>query len=148
MSTASRKLQRSVGKPLGAQLYLSPASGSVTNGNTVVVTIRENSYTDAVNTVQANLTYPTNRLSFQSIDTSASNFTTTVQSNGGSGTVQVGVGLLGNSLTGDQLVATMTFTAISAGSASIQFDTGSGIARASDSTDICQQKKGATYTIS
>ncbi len=146
MSQFARRAQRA-SPPQGARLYITPASGSYSNGSTVTVTIMENSYADAVNAVQANLTYPTNRLTFQSISTTNSNFTTTIQSEGGSGTVQVGVGLLGNTLTGAQEVARVTFTANGTGSAAISFAAGSGIARASDSTDICQQQSGATYTI-
>lgn len=107
----------------------------------------ENSYGDAVNAVQANLTYPTDRLTFQSISTANSNFTSAIQSEGGSGSVQVGVGLLGGTLTGPQEVARVTFTATGAGAAAISFAAGSGIARASDATDICEHQIGASYTI-
>lgn len=146
MSRFARRLQ-SVSPSGGAELYLTPASGSFANGATVVVTIMENSYGDAVNAVQANLTYPTNRLTFQSISTSSSNFTTTIESTGGSGSVRVGVGLLGDTLTGVQEVARVTFTANGVGSAPVTFASGSGIARASDSTNICQKQTSATYTI-
>jgi hypothetical protein len=106
-----------------------------------------NSYAQAVNAVQANLTYPTARMTFQSIDTSHSNFTTTLQSTGGSGSVQIGVGLLGGSLTGQQEVARVTFTLASTGSAAVTFAAGSGIASADTATDICKKRTGATYTI-
>lgn len=146
MSRFTRRIQAAAA-PKGARLYLTPASGSYANGSTVVVTIMENSYGDAVNAIQANVTYPTDRLTFQSISTVNSNFTTTIQSEGGSGNVQVGVGLLGDTLTGAQEVARVTFTATGVGSTTLAFAAGSGIARASDSTDICKQQTGATYTI-
>lgn len=146
MSRFARRIQSASG-PKGAALFISPASGSFTNGSTVIVTIMENSYSEGVNAIQANLTYPTNRLTFQSISTTNSNFTTTMQSSGGGGSVQIGVGLLGGSLTGAQEVARVTFTANSAGSAPISFAAGSGIARESDATDICKRQTGATYVI-
>lgn len=145
MSIAGRRFQRvASGSP---RLYLMPASASYASGGTLVVTIMANSYTEAVNAVQANLTYSSARLTFQSIDTSYSNFTTTLQSAGGGGSVQVGVGILASSLAGAQEVARVTFTLSSAGAASISFAAGSGIARASDATDICMVKTGASYTI-
>lgn len=147
MSIAARRHQRSVQASKKPELFLLPASGSYANGNTIVVTIMANSYDQAVNTVQANLSYPTGNMSFQSIDTSHSNFTTTIQNSGGSGTVQIGVGLLAGSLVGQQEVARVTFAFTSAGSAAVSFAAGSGIARAADATDICQKQTGATYTI-
>lgn len=146
MSIAARRLQRSISDRV-PELYLTPSGGSFVNGSTLVVTIMENSNSEAVNVVQANLTYPTARMTFQSIDTSHSNFTTTIQSAGGSGSVQIGVGLLGGSLTGAQEVARVTFSLIGTGSASVTFAAGSGIARESDATDICQKQTGATYAI-
>ena len=128
-------------------LYLSPAGGTFKVGSTVTVVIRENSLTTAVNTVQANVSYPTATLQFSAVNNTGSPFTTTIQSTGGSGLVQLGVGILGGSTTGDQLVGTITFTALAAGPAALTFSSGSGIASASTSTDVCQQENGATYTI-
>ncbi len=145
MSIAARRLQRRAAS--GGLLYSSPSTGSYSNGATVTVQIRMNSGGTAVNAVQANLSYPATRLQFSSINTTGSPFTTTIQNSGGGGTVQLGVGILAGSTSGDQLVGTVTFTAISTGSATVAFTAGSGIARASDSTDICQNKVGATYTI-
>lgn len=148
MSKFGSRLQRGASRSAEPELYLTPASGNLTNGSTLVLTIRENSYGAAVNAVQANLTYPTNRMTFQSISTANSNFTTTMQGQGGAGSVQIGVGLLGSSLTGDQEVARVTFTLTGAGSAAIAFAAGSGIAQSSDSTDICKKRTGSSYTIS
>jgi hypothetical protein len=147
MSISTRRLQRSSGAVAGARLYLTPASGSYVNGGTLVIDIREDSGLVAVNAVQANLTYPTAQLLFQSVTTSGGAFTTTIENSGGSGVINLGVGLLASSVTGDQLVGTITFSIVGAGTPTVAFDTGSGIARESDSTDICDQKDGGTYTI-
>lgn len=145
MSRFARRLQRA---PVsGAELYLAPASGSYSNGATVTVTIKENSYSTLVNAVQANLTYPAGQLQFQSINTATSAFTSTLQSNGGGGSVQIGMGILSGSVTGDAIVAVVTFTVIGTGTAPITFTAGSGIAQTSDSTDICKKKTGSSYTL-
>lgn len=148
MSISTRRFMRSAGgSGGGARLYLAPASGSYSNGGTLVVEIREDSGANAVNAVQANLTYPTGQLSFQSTSIAGGAFTTAIENTGGSGTVRLGVALLAGSVTGDQLVGTVTFDIVGAGSAAIAFDTGSGVARFSDSADICDQKDGGSYTI-
>jgi len=54
-----------------ATLYTSPSTGSYTNGNTITVSVRENSYSDTVNGVQANFTYPTSMLQFEGISSSS-----------------------------------------------------------------------------
>lgn len=128
-------------------MYLSPSAGTYAGGATITVEIREDSGAVAVNAAQANLSYPVSLLQFQSIDTSGSPFTTTIQSNGGSGSVELGVGILAGSTTGEQLVGTVSFTVIGAGSATINFADGSGLARADTSTDICNRKDGAAYTL-
>ena len=144
MSRFTRRLQQVAH---GATLYIAPASGSYAGGATVTVAIRMHSGGTAVNAVQANLTYPTSRLLFVSLDTTGSPFTTTMESSGGGGSIRLGVGILAGSTSGDRLVGTVTFTAQSAGSATVSFAAGSGIARASDAVDICTIKSGASYTI-
>lgn len=146
MSKFGRRLQSA--SPTGAELYITPSTGTYTNGSSFTITIRENSGSVQVNAVQANLTYPAARLQFQSISTATSGFSDTLQSTGGSGTVQIGMGELGGSVTGDAIVATVNFTVIGTGAGNIAFTTGSGIARTSDSTDICKKLTGANYTLS
>lgn len=131
----------------GPTLLLAPATGTYAAGATVTVTIRCQTSIEA-NAVQANLSYPTARLTFQSIDTSMSPFTTTIESTGGGGSVRIGVGILGGSVSGDVVVGVVTFTAGGAGAAAVSFAAGSGIADAATSSDICQYTLGAAYTIS
>lgn len=129
-------------------LYIDPPTGTYTVGNTVQLTIRADSQTTEVNVVQANLTYPTNRLTLQSINRTGSPFTNAIQETGGGGQVNIGVGILGGSTSGDNLVATVTFTATGAGTATIDFANTSGIADYATSTNICQAMVGATYELS
>jgi len=128
-------------------LFITPATGTFAVNDTVQFQIRANSFTTEVNTVQANLSYPTNRLTFQSISRTGSPFTTAIQEQGGSGTVKLGVGILAGYTSGDQLVGTITFTANAAGTAAITFDGDSAIATYAESANILDTTVGATYTI-
>ena len=129
-------------------LYIDPPTGSYELGDTVQIAIRADSQTTEVNVVQANITYPTNRLTFQSINRTGSPFTNAIQETGGSGQVSIGVGILGGSTSGDNLVATVTFTATGVGTAALDFVNTSGIADYATSTNICQAMVGASYDLS
>ncbi|HET8709310.1 MAG TPA: cohesin domain-containing protein [Candidatus Saccharimonadales bacterium] len=144
MSSFARRLQQAGGAP---SLFLTPAKGNFTVGSTFTVQIRENSGSNQVNSVQANLTYSQTLLQFVSADTTGSPFTTTVQNSGGSGVINLGVGLLASSVGGDQLVGTITFKVLASGTAAVAFDTGSGVASAASNTNICQVQTGATYSL-
>jgi chitodextrinase len=129
-----------------ATLTLSPATSNVSLGSTIIVTITENSGTTAVNAVQANLTYDQTKLQFVSIDTSTSAFALTAQSSGGNGTVSI-ANASSTAVTGAQTVAKVTFTAVGLGASSVNFAAGSGIAEATNNTDVLGVSTGATYTV-
>ena len=148
MSRFARKLQQATSTSQVIKLYLTPSQGAHNVGDTIVVTIREDSLSTPVNSTGVDLTYPAGLLQYESSSTTGSGFTTTVQNTGGSGAVHIAVGILAGSLTGDQLIGTVTFTVIGAGLASVTVDPTSGIARASDATDVCQAKLGANFAIS
>jgi hypothetical protein len=125
-------------------LSLSPASANVSQGSTITINIYENSGADAVDSVQANLTYPANLLDFVSI-ASSSAFSVVAQSTGGGGGVQVARGAL-PAVTGSQLVASVRFKAkANSGSAVITFAAGSTIV--SGGADIPTSTKGSTITL-
>lgn len=127
-------------------LSLSPASGQISLGANVAVTIVEGSGSVAVNAVEADLTYDQTKLQFVSIDTSTSPFNLSASKTGGNGTVSVASGA-SPSVTGNQTVAIVNFTALATGSTTISFTNSSGLAQASDSTNILGTMTGATYTI-
>lgn len=148
-SSASPASNSVTPQAITGQLYINPASGSYSVNGSVVVTIRENSYTTDVNSFQANITYDDTMLQFVSSDVSTSPFTSNVQNTGGSGTVQVSSADLSGSQTGDQVVSVVTFTALAAGTTTIAFDTStSGIADTANSSNICNSFVGASLTIS
>lgn len=127
-------------------LYLSPATGTYSVGNTITLSIRENSGSTGLVGVQANLTYPQSQLQFVSINTSTSAFPTAGPANaGGSGTVAVDM-FTATPQTGDQDVANVNFTVLSAGSAQVEF---AGTSQVGDSSGNLSTPTltGATYTL-
>lgn len=129
-----------------ATLSLTPASGSYRVGDTVTVTVQENSGTDAVNAVQADLNY-SGTLQHVSTNLSSSAFTLVGTNTAGGGSVKLGLASTTNR-TGQQTVAVVTFRAISAGTSTISFAGTSAIVRASDVFNVLGPTSGATYTIS
>lgn len=130
-----------------ATLSISPASGSVVQGNNLTVGIYEDSGTDQVNAVQANLSYPASQLSFVSIDASTSAFEINAEGSGGAGSVRIGRGTT-TPVSGKQLVAYVTFSATaSSGTAAVTFASGSGVVRSSDSSYETLTTVPGSYTL-
>jgi hypothetical protein len=139
--------------PTPPTIYLNPASQTLGPNGTFSVQVRENSGTTGVNAVQANFSYPSTLLTCSSIDVSASAFTVQAQSTCGSGQVTLARGVSGGSaaLTGDQLVATINFTAgPTGGSATMAFTSGTALVSATTNQDILGSlaaTAGGTYVI-
>jgi hypothetical protein len=135
-------------KPTAPAVYIKPASGTHAAGSTFKVEIRENSGSSPVNAVQANFSYPES-LSYVSADASGSPFTIPAQTNGGAGTVTLARGVIG-SLSGDHLVARVTFKAGLTGTAKLSFSTGTALVSASDNQNLITTSsglRGSTITI-
>lgn len=129
-----------------ANLYLSPASSSVSKGSILTVSIRENSGGEPVNSVQANLSYPANLLDFVSASSSSA-WGVVAQNSGGGGSVQIARGAL-PAVSGDQLVASIRFKAkTDSGTANITFAAGSAVISASSNTDVKSGASGGNYTL-
>jgi chitodextrinase len=122
--------------PAAPSVYLTPSSKTFPINTTFSVQVRENSGTTNVNAVQANFSYPSTLLQFVSIDTTGTAFTTTAPSSGGNGSVNIAQGVIGG-VTGDQLIATVTFkTLTTGGTASLSFISGTVLLSSSTNTDI------------
>lgn len=143
MSRFARRLQSSGKLP---RLYLTPSVGSYTPNATFTVAIRT-STPQAINAVQANLVYPASRLEFVSLSMAGGAFSTTVENTGGGGEVRAAVASMGSSVTGDALVATVTFRALSAGPAVVTFAASSAMASAVTTTDICRLRQSGLFTV-
>jgi hypothetical protein len=127
-------------------MYLNPASGSHSAGSTFTVQIKENSYTDMVNAVQADLTYPTAKLQFVSTSLSGTAFGVTASNSGGGGNVSIALGTI-TAVSGDKLIATVTFKALASGTASVTFKNSSAVLSSTTNTNVAQAFNGGTYTI-
>jgi hypothetical protein len=130
---------------------LNPSTPSIGISTIFTVQVRENSGTTAVNAVQANFSYPANLVDFVSIDTTGSAFDIDAPSSGGSGQVSIARGLASTSVTGDKLVATVTFKSkTTGGSIPMAFTTGTALVSYSTNSDILGSLSvtgGVTYTI-
>jgi hypothetical protein len=132
----------------GASLYLSPSSTNVYGGSTFSVSVRANTGGASVNAVQANLTYPADKLDFYGIGTGGTSFEITAEGSGGSGSIKIGRGTV-SAKSGDLLVATVTFKAKpSSGSATVSFAGGSTVVSSSTNKSILSGSSGGTYTFS
>lgn len=105
-------------------IYLSPAGASIAKGSAFNVSVRVNTGGFSVDTVQANLSYPTDKLDFLGLSYSGSAFGIQAQSSGGGGSIKIGRGNL-SAVSGDLLVGTITFQAkTSSGSGTVSFTGG------------------------
>lgn len=126
-------------------IYLSPSSKSAVSGASVTLSVRLSS-SDAVNAVQSNLSYPTDKLDYLSTSFSGTAFEIQAQSTGGGGSVMIARGTTG-SVSGDKLIATVTFRAkVSSGSAVVSVTGDSSLAN--NGTEIPSSKGSATITFS
>lgn len=129
-----------------ANMYLSPASQSVNQSTNFTVEIREDSGSELVNAVQADLTYDSNKLDFVSVTTSAA-FEIEAETFGSGGIIKIARGTIAPK-SGDQLVATITFNPKqSPGATSVDFSASSKVVSSIDNTDILASTSSGTYTI-
>ena len=131
-----------------ANVYLTPASASVTNGNNITVNVYEDSGSDSVNAVQANLTYSTSQLSYVSYSNSGSPFTIEAQNpSGDTGSLDFARGTT-TPVSGAQLVVSITFKAVaSSGTAAVNFANGTAVVRSSDNGSETLNETGGSYTL-
>lgn len=127
-------------------IYLSPASRSVAPGDVITTEVRVDSGSEAVNAAEARLTYSTSQLEFVSVSGSGSAYGIEAPSSGGNGLVTIARGNI-TALTGDKLLGTVKFKALTAGSAAVTVSSESQALRASDQTNVIGNRKPATYAI-
>jgi hypothetical protein len=109
-----------------SSLYFKPI-GMMANGSSYSVQVRANTGGLTADTVQADFTYPTSVLTFTSITPASEPFEVeTSGTAGGGGSVSIQRGST-NDVTGDILVATVTFQVVAQGTADLSFQNGSTI---------------------
>lgn len=129
-------------------MSLVPGSSNLSIGASLTVTIHENSGTDAVNAVEADITYDQTKLQFVSASTTSSPFDNGLNPDSNTpGSVKFSRAKNNTSVTGDQIVGSVTFTAISAGTTSISFANTSALILASNSTNVLSITSSGTYVI-
>jgi len=133
------------GYAASVNMYLTAPSTSVAKGHTLSVGVHVNSGSTAINAVQANLTYPTDKLDFVSI-ASSSAFPVESENNGGNGAIRIGRGVIG-SVKDDQLIATITFKAKAVGTAEVNLATSSSATEPGNNKLVSASTTGSQYTI-
>lgn len=129
-------------------ISLLPATGSFAQNTEVRVAVRENSGTTPVNAVQANVSFPTDKLDFVAIDTTGSDFPIAAQGTNNNGTVMIARGAT-TPVSGDKLVATIVLrTKTTAGQAVLNFANGTEVISSQTNTPLTLTQNGATYTVS
>jgi hypothetical protein len=129
----------------------SPSSATYNNGQTFTVTVSENSV-DAVNATEMDLTYDAAKLQFNSVTSgsaASSPFTLCGQSSGGAGVVNVGCAVQNTTVTGTQVIATISFTMLAtSGNTAITIANTSQITLASDTSNQWNGvQTSSTYTV-
>jgi hypothetical protein len=135
-----------------ATLSLSPAGGSPKKGSTLSVTVNEDSGSDAVNAVQANLSYSTAQLHYVSFSNAPAFTVEAEDPSGDTGSLRFARGVLNgnnNQVTGTQSVVTVNFTVLaSSGTVHVNFAGGSAVLRSIDSGAETLATNGGSYTVS
>lgn len=136
-----------------ALLTMSPASSNISMGSNFVVSIYADAGTNQVNAVQANFSFPKDKLEFVSVDATGSAFPMEFESIGNNtdGTVRLARSMSSATfVTGNQLVARVTFKAIGAGSAPLAFNTATSFLatpQGDNAVNVLTGTTGATYTV-
>jgi hypothetical protein len=126
-----------------ASLSLSPGGGAYSIGSTFAVTIAENSGSDSVNVVEADLSYNAANLQLVGISCNTGAFEVNAPGNGSGVTCGTAT-----PKTGSQAVAVANFKAVGAGSASVSFASSSHIYRSTDNTDVWDgNTSGGSYSV-
>jgi hypothetical protein len=107
-----------------SNVYFQP-NGLTVVGSTYSVQVRVNTDGSTADAVEADFTYPTSILSYTSYDLTGSPFGVFASVTGGSGSVSIQLGDTPPYVTGDVLVATVTFNVVGQGSSNLTFQNSS-----------------------
>ena len=128
-------------------LFFNPSATQVTEGQMVTVQVREDSGTVPVNAVQANISYPADKLEMKYINVVGSEFQITAEQTTTEGSVRLARGRQGAPLTGSRQIAQITFVAKSAGTAEIDYTAGSVVVNSTDNSNVNAALDSAAVTI-
>jgi hypothetical protein len=140
--------QTSGGSIADAQLYLSSADSTLAVGQHLTVWLHANSGSVPVGAVQADLSYPADKLKFERVEDSGSAYPVKAEESGSDGRIHIARGT-GSPITGDHMVATIVFTVQTAGTdATLSFLPSSVLVRSDNDTNIITATAGGTYHLS
>ena len=129
-------------------LMLQPSSQKVSLSSPLSVRIWANTGNHKVNAVQANLSYPIDKLNFVNVDGAGSAFGLAVRGTGDNGKVTIARGSF-QPVTGKLLVATVNFTAANNnGVASVKFAADTTLISATTNKNILAGTYGGNYNLS
>jgi hypothetical protein len=134
---------------LAASLYLSPASGNYSVGQTFTVTVKTNTQSAAVNTAEAHLVYSSDTLELVAIAQGSTFYLPAPNSPSKvTGKVYFGGGLPTPGYTGTAgLLGSMTFRAKAVGAASVSISTGEVLLNDGFGTNALTNYTGASFNI-
>lgn len=134
-----------------ASLYLSPSTGSYNVGKTFSVSVYVSSADEAMNAASGVISFPSDKLEVISLSKSGSIFSLWVQEPSFSnifGTINFEGIVLNPGFTGARgKIISVNFRAKAAGSASLNFSSGSVLANDGKGTNILTDMRGGTYTL-
>lgn len=139
-------LLTATGSAATAGFYLAPGSQTVTTGSGFNVQIRINASAQPVDTVLVHITYPSDKLQMVgSISYAGSPFESHASQSTSAGDISFVAYTTGTAPNSDVIIATVAFTPINSGTATINF--ASDTAAASAGVDVTGGRDGGTYTI-
>ncbi len=128
-----------------ATLYFSPSTGKYEQGSTLKVNVYTNTQGESINAVQANFSYPQDKLQFLSISTAGSVLSIFAEKVGGGGIVKVAGGNL-EPFTGSKLIASVYFKVLTnTGSATLSFRQDCAVVKATDNQNALKSTSAATF---
>jgi hypothetical protein len=130
-----------------AILYLSPSSMTVSPGQTFTVDVHVATNADAVDALKADIAYPASMLQYVGTSVNSQTWGTTASSTESGGVVDIEVGS-STPVSGDAVLATLTFAAVAPGDASLSLVPSSATADATTNTEILGNTSDGVYTIS
>lgn len=130
-------------------LSFAPSMTTVNIGDTVTVAVRENSGTDLVNAVEADVRFDATKLQYVSLDETGSAFGIAAATDVSTGALNIARGRTGGlaPVAGDQLVTTITFKALAPGSVALSFASSSALVRSSDNVNVLASTTPVTLTL-
>jgi hypothetical protein len=133
---------------VSATMSASPASGSYTTGQTITVSVVINTNGNNVNATQANFSFNSALMQYQSFDFGSSAFGIPAEASVSGSTVRIARGTSTPVNGSSVLVGKVVFKALAAGNATVSFLGDCTVVSSDSNSDILGTKNGATYTIS